>query len=219
MKKLFVALVVVGVLGVSGVQNSFAEMIEMKNHRDWVSGIIKVEDVSISRMVTITQEKDTLLIVDFVPGQCGDGIPRIAVIYKDAKKNSFKEKWIGSARVDNREIYNTEFTVIPDDGSIVLYIDGVQGQSIFRDAIQGTTVRFKIDIPGKKSAYIKFSLIGFRSAYERAQTLCKIMKENKKDNDEKYFPKNEDEKYFKKDETENEKNTKKLNLSDSIEKL
>ena len=187
MKKIIVALaLVVGVLGVSGVR---AEVLEEKKVKEWSSAIIKEDQYAITRIATVSADKSAYFAVDFFPGLCNAGRMKLLVPNEKTKKDTNRAKIPGSLRVDTNDIIDISFLGYAEEKLLIFEIEGTTGERVFNDALRGQNLRFQMRPENGEKIYSRFSLQGFTAAYERARTLCDILRAGtmKDGDEEKYF--------------------------------
>lgn len=187
MKKIIVALaLVVGVLGASGVR---AEVLEEKKVKDWSSAIIKEDQYAITRIATVSADKAAYFAVDFFPGLCNAGRMKLLVPNEKTKKDTNRAKIPGSLRVDTNDIIDISFLGYAEEKLLIFEIEGTTGERVFNDALRGQNLRFQMRPENGEKIYSRFSLQGFTAAYERARTLCDILRAGtmKDGDEEKYF--------------------------------
>ena len=187
MQKFIIALaLVVGVLGVSGVR---AEVLEEKKVKEWSSAIIKEDQYAITRIATVSADKSAYFAVDFFPGFCDAGRMKLLVPNEKTKKDTNRAKIPGSLRVDTNDIIDISFLGYAEEKLLIFEIEGATGERIFSDALKGQILRFQMRPATGDKIYSRFSLQGFTAAYERARTLCDILRAGimKDGEEEKYF--------------------------------
>ena len=169
-----------------------AQVFEQKLHRDWASLVLKEGNEAISKMVTQAADKASFLTLDFYPSNCDVGIARMSFPFDAATRDGAKGTLRGSLRIDTNTIVDVSFQVNAEDGAMVFNIDGIYGERLFKAALNGREIRFKINLPNSEPAYTRYSLMGFTAAYERAQNFCRLIRNHMDGSrDENYFPNSE----------------------------
>ena len=186
MKRLWGALLAVLLLAPA----ARGEMIGVQNHRQWQSFIVQEGSTAVGRMMTMDSSEEVLLVVDFVPSQCG-GIPRFIVPARGTVPEQKTSRLRGKFRIDTQPIHDVTYMLYPSTDAYIIEIEGAYGNQIFQEAVRGTTVRFRFESPraSQKDVYIRFSLMGFTAAWQRASSLCRQIDASRlyEPDDEQYF--------------------------------
>ena len=186
MRKLILAVLAVVLLLPSAAFS--ANFFEKKNHKNWNSFIVQDEYGSFMRMVT-SGGNGIFLSIDFYPNY---NIPQesysiCVLLYDENLGNLNKNIQItGNIRVDKKNIYNIICTIKTDTNIIYNYIKGELSPYIFKDSIEGNTLRIKFNFDDP--TIFKFSLLGFTEAFNRCMQMISIMR-NEYNKDEDYFKK------------------------------
>ena len=186
MKKLILAVLALVMLLPSSAfpANSFEE----KNHKNWKSIIVQDEYGSFMRMVT-SGGNGTFLSIDFYPNYNSpqESYSICVLLYDESLGDINKNIQItGNIRIDKKNIYDVICTIKTDTNIIYNYIKGNLSPYIFKDAIEGNTLRIKFNFDNP--TIFKFSLLGFTEAFNRCMQMISIMR-NEYNEDEEYFKK------------------------------
>lgn len=185
-KRLWVALLAVLLLAPA----ARGDLAGAQNHRQWPSVIVQEGSRAVGRMMTVDSSEEVLLVVDVVPSQCG-GIPRLIVPARGAVPEQKTSRLRGNFRVGTQPIQGVTYTMYPSTDTGVIAIERSCGNQIPQEAIRGTTVRFRFESPkaSPKDGYLRFSLLGFTAAWQRASSLRRQTEANRlyEADDEQYF--------------------------------
>ena len=173
MKKSILLFFMAVIMAMSGTAS--AEMLEPVQHNKWMSFILTDGKRTVTRISTQSASVSSTLVLNFASGNCGFGIPQI-IFSANGVPNGSSVPISGSLRIDQKPIKPFTGEMSAENGFFFINIHGIDGYSMLRDAMTGTTVRIKID--GGQSGqdiYERYSLMGFTAAYNRAQKLCSVM--------------------------------------------
>lgn len=195
MKRILYVMVIIVLFNIN-IPLAESKISKIKIHNQWKSFITTGSSLTSVRMFSTNYEHGDSLSIDFLPGYCNNGILQIISMGSEKYTNGEEVTLYGSLRVDKKAIQDVKYTMYTEDGFICTKIETINGNKLLKDAIAGQTIRFKIK--GQHSnIYRKFSLIGFSSAYQRAQNLCLSMEKHDSDadffrekttNNEEYIP-------------------------------
>lgn len=177
MKKSILLFFLAVIMATSGTAS--AEMLEVTHHNKWMSFILTDGQNTITRMSTVSASGNSLLVLDFLPGNCGFGIPRLLGPAKGFPNGSPAVSISGSLRIDQKPIQSITGDMTVENETFFINVHGIDGYAMLRDAMTGTTARIKINgYQGSQDIYERYSLMGFTAAYNRAQKLCNVMGNN-----------------------------------------
>ena len=163
-----------------------SKMISTMNHNNWQSFILSVGNITSARMSTYNSKLNATLVVDFFKEMCSTGYPQIIFPCQACQDNITPVPLYGESRIDTKRTQTIKYSMTTGDGYMFLKIEPTDGYRLLKEAIEGETVRFKIDLPNGEKVYFNFSLIGFTSAYNRAKNIC-INSSSSYDEDSAYF--------------------------------
>lgn len=191
MKRILYVMVIIVLFNIN-IPLAESKISKIKIHNQWKSFITTGSSLTSVRMFSTNYEHGDSLSIDFLPGYCNNGI--LQIISMGNEKDTYSEEvtLYGSLRVDKKDTQNVKYTMYTEGGFICTKIETINGSKLLKDSMTGQTIRFKIK-GHYGDIYRKFSLMGFSSAYQRAQDLCLSM--------EKY---NSDADFFKEDTSSNE---------------
>ncbi len=174
MKKLGIFCLLLCLFFVSG--ESFANQIsDLQYHKHWSSYIAHGNNASVVRLSTKTANTGfTLSIYNnntysiFMSGPYAAGYPNMNFPYPVPME----------MRVDRNDIYTVMANLSTNNGYLIVNIT-LPKIDFISQAIRGRFLRFKFTNPVMNdAAYIKFSLLGFTSAFTRAMNLCRHLYKN-----------------------------------------
>lgn len=174
MKKSILLFFMAVIMAMSGTAS--AEMLEVTHHNRWMSFILTDGQNTITRMSTVSASGNSLLVLDFLPGNCGFGIPRLLGPAKGIPNGGPAVSINGSLRIDQKPIQSITGDMTFENETFFINVHGIDGYAMLRDAMTGTTARIKINgSQSSQDVYERYSLMGFTAAYNRAQKLCGVL--------------------------------------------
>ena len=177
-------------------------------HKNWTSGLFKINNSSNPRMATFNQNQVLLIDESII----ADKRTIYATILEEKPKKDKGTKIFTDPvdtkcelRVDKKMIYPSKCAVDDDNSFYSLYLMIPDG--LLEDCKSGNTLRIKLspneEDDSSKAQYYRFSLFGFSAAYARFQILSNSSSEN---NDADFF-KNLEKNKNKKEQNNKEEST------------
>jgi len=171
-----------------------AKIIEPRQHGLWSSFVLSDEKIVCARIITqeAVEKNKSALSLDFSPvPQCADAKLRIMVKNNNPNVYDVIMSSKVSIRVDEKKIHHEKLIIEILKEYVTYTLNGIVRQEILKEAVDGKFIRFKIDIEGQKSMYVKFPLIGFADALKRGLQLCGTLEEilKKHEREDEHAPK------------------------------
>lgn len=158
--------------------SSFGETGGYRNtlyHNDWVSGQLFVDNKAIPRIATRSIETNSSLIFDLLNDK--QGKKYVAQIIKAKNDNEIGTIYNPeltafpcSVRVDLKSVFSTNCYLNDDNQAYYITVGQGLEYEFYEECRQGQFVRFKLQAP-KETLYLKYSLMGFSLAFDRALSL------------------------------------------------
>lgn len=182
-KFLFLLMIAIAIPQITEAGDTF----DREYHRDWFSERGKNPTTIESYMCTKDGDGTSLVIYFGKGNNCSVGYP--AIIYQGINGNNTSvKKFPGVLRIDDGEMVDIVYSIRVIDGAAFIAVEGANGNTVFKDAVDGRRVQFSFYVEGKGTRFLSYSLMGFTAAYKRAQNLCRGIstpkqKPQKKDKD------------------------------------
>lgn len=175
MKKILcLAVLIASLLGPA--RAAFADLEDVRHHKQWTSAILPSEEGPSVRIFTQDDKKESILAVDFFPRsvQNRERLYLLKIIVGRTEVGDEPRSFTvpGRMQIDRGPVYAVKYSMMTDpDEWLYAIMKGEMYPTFLREAMKGLTAIFEVAPKDGQTYYSSFTLLGFTSALKRAETL------------------------------------------------